>query len=104
VPLPEDDRADQQVELVDQTVRQQVVPQGAAAEHQDLPAVLPLQLGDLPVRVGAADDPGVWRPGSVSSGVRLSDTTTLSTALSSREISRWSGVKLSSSATRARSS
>jgi hypothetical protein len=37
--------------------------------------------------------------GSVSSRVRLSDMTTLSMALLSRDISRWTGVALGSSAT-----
>jgi hypothetical protein len=37
--------------------------------------------------------------GAVSSGVRVSETTTLSISLSNREISRWVSVKLGSSAT-----
>jgi enamine deaminase RidA (YjgF/YER057c/UK114 family) len=60
--------ADHPVQLVDQTVGQQVVPERVAAEDQDVAALPALELGDLLVRVGAANDAGVvpWR-GLVSS-------------------------------------
>ena len=41
---------------------QQVVPEGAAAEDQDLPARLALELGDRGVGVGPVDDPGGGPP------------------------------------------
>src|SRR6266511_1991287 len=53
------DRADHQVELVDQAGGQQVLPERVAAEHQDVAAGLAFQLGDPLVSVGAADDAGI---------------------------------------------
>jgi hypothetical protein len=45
--LAEDDRPDDQVELVDQADGQQVVPERSAAEDQDVAAGPALELGDL---------------------------------------------------------
>jgi len=47
------------MQLVDQTVGQQVVPERVAAEDQDVAARPALEFGDLLVRVGTADDAGV---------------------------------------------
>jgi hypothetical protein len=58
----DDDRADHQVEFVNQIMRQQIVPEYMAAKHQDIIAGLAFEFGDLFVRVGAADDAGVLVP------------------------------------------
>jgi hypothetical protein len=44
------------VQLVGQAVCQQIVLQDMAAKHQDIAATLAFELGDLRVRIGAADD------------------------------------------------
>jgi hypothetical protein len=46
----DDNRADHQVQLVDQSASQQVVPERAAADDQDVVAGLALELGNLLVR------------------------------------------------------
>jgi hypothetical protein len=57
-------RPHHQAELVDQAIGQQVVPEGPAAEDQDLPAVPALELGDRLVGVGPADDGRGGPPGA----------------------------------------
>jgi hypothetical protein len=56
------DGADHQVEFVNQTMGQQVVPECAAAKDQDVFAVLAFEFGNLRVRVCAADDAGGMLP------------------------------------------
>jgi hypothetical protein len=53
------DRADHQVQFVDQSVGQQVVPERAAAEDQDVFAGLAFEFGDLLVSVCPANYAGV---------------------------------------------
>jgi hypothetical protein len=52
----QDDRPDDQVELVDQAGGQQVVPQRSAAEDKDVPTGPALELGDLLMGICATDD------------------------------------------------
>jgi hypothetical protein len=62
------------MQLVDQAVVEQIVPEDVAAEHQDVAPRAALQRPDLVVGVGPADDAG-GRPVAARSGVRVSETT-----------------------------
>ena len=63
------------MQLVNQAVGQELVPQCAAAEHQDVVAGLALERSDLVVGVRAVVMRVLLRQGSVSPGTRLSDAT-----------------------------
>ena len=90
-------RPDQDVQFVDQAVREQVVPSAQAPEADDVTALAGLQLGDPGVRLATANDLGDRRPGGGASSAVLSEMTTLAKVLWSREISRsTSGAEASS--------
>ena len=55
-PLTQEEVANHQVDLVNQAMRQQIVPEGPAARDEDVLAGLAFELGDLLVGVCTPDD------------------------------------------------
>ena len=84
------------MQLVDEASSQEVVPERAAAEPQDVLSLTALELGDMRACVATFDDAREVAPGLRLLSGRGPDTTTFSIALLILEISRCVGVQRAS--------
>jgi hypothetical protein len=86
------------VQFVHQIVNEQIVPEQAAQEYQDVFAGLLFERGKLLVRIRPFDDARIFR-GANSAAVRLSEITIFSMEFMSPAISCLTAVALGSVAT-----